>query len=98
MWVINAFPSSQRGLRRLLPRSSLCFEGKSVAVSFAIPKTRPSLLISVAIWGRDMRIVILTGFFWLVNLAGAIYGEHFLSFSRSVVEILIFLIHSYHKG
>jgi len=32
------------------------------------------VLRGVAIWGRDIRIVILTGSFWLVNLAGALYA------------------------
>ncbi|KAI0278080.1 hypothetical protein BGY98DRAFT_1096990 [Russula aff. rugulosa BPL654] len=32
------------------------------------------VLRGVAIWGRDIRIVILTGLFWLVNLGGAIYA------------------------
>ena len=58
---------------------------------FVIPKTRRSLLISVAIWGRDIRIVMLTGLFWLINLGGAIYGKFFLnlSLSHSAVEVLI---------
>ncbi len=86
---MDALPSSQRGFRHLLPHSSLCFEGKGVVIPFAILKTMPSSLISIAIWGRDVRIVILTGSFWLANLAGAFYGNCFLSSCRSVVEVLI---------
>ncbi|KAN0113894.1 hypothetical protein V8E52_007202 [Russula decolorans] len=55
-------------------RFVLCFEGRGVTVLFVIPKTRHSLLISIAIWGRDTRVVILTVSFWLVNLGGAIYA------------------------
>ena len=42
LWIINTLLSPQRGLRHLLPHSSLCFEGKGVAVSFTIPEIRPS--------------------------------------------------------
>jgi hypothetical protein len=47
-------------------------------------------LISVAIWGRDVRIVFLTGSFWLANLAGSFYGKRLIfSICRSVLEVLI---------
>ncbi|KAI0000195.1 hypothetical protein BJV74DRAFT_147471 [Russula compacta] len=32
------------------------------------------VLRGVAIWGRDPRIVLLTGSFWLANLAGSLYA------------------------
>jgi len=32
------------------------------------------VLRGIAIWGRDIRIVVLTGSFWLLNLAGSIYA------------------------
>jgi len=32
------------------------------------------VLRGVAIWGRDMRIVIVTGLFWMANLAGSCYA------------------------
>ena len=37
--------------------------------------------IRVAIWGRDMKIVIITGLFWLANLAGSCYGTDIPSHS-----------------
>ena len=37
--------------------------------------------IRVAIWGRDMRIVIITGLFWLANLVGSFYGMYVPSHS-----------------
>src|ERR1700755_3155982 len=92
MWLIDALPSSQHGSRHVLPHSFWCFEGRVATALFVIPKRKRSLLISVAIWGRDTKIVILTGSFWLVNLGGAIYGKFFyLSLSRSAVEVLIIL-------
>jgi hypothetical protein len=98
LWIINALPSLQRGFRYLLLRYSLCFEGKGVVVPFAIFETRPSPLISIAIWGRDIRVVILTGSMWLINVGGASYGKGF-------IIIILFRsrgsdssIHSCHKG
>jgi hypothetical protein len=80
--MIDTVPSSQRGLRHLLRRFSLCSEGKGVQLLFRspLPETRPSPLISVAIWGRDVRIVVLTGLFWLANLAGSFYGKDYFRF------------------
>ena len=77
MWIIDAFPSPQRGFQQLLPLFSLCCEGNDFAISLAVPETSSSPLIRIAIWGRDMRIVILTGSFYLANLAGLLYGKGF---------------------
>jgi hypothetical protein len=77
MWIINAFPSPQRGSQQLLPLFSLCYEGNDFAISFVMPETSSSPLIRIAIWGRDMRIVVLTGSFFLANLAGLLYCKGF---------------------
>lgn len=96
MWIIDAFPSPQRGFQQLLPLSSLCYEGNDIAISFAVPETGSSPLIRIAIWGRDMRIVVLTGSFFLANLAGLLFGKGF-SVSRLAASVLILLFIALNK-
>ena len=88
--MIDTVPSSQRGLLHLLRRSSLCSEGKDVQLLSRSPlaETRPSPLISIAIWGRDVRIVVLTGLFWMANLAGSFYGKNYFVFAFEVLILL----------
>jgi len=90
MWIINAFPSPQRGFQQLPLLSSLCYEGNDFAISYAVPETSSSPLIRIAIWERDMRIVVLTGSLFLTNLAGLLYGKLF-SVSRLATGVLIYL-------
>jgi hypothetical protein len=96
MWIVDAFPSTQRGFQQLLPLSSLCYEGNDFAISFAVPETSSSPLIRIAIWGRDMRIVVLTGSLFLANLAGLLFGKAF-SVSRLVTGVLILLFTALNK-
>jgi hypothetical protein len=96
IWIIDAFPSPQRGFQLLPPLSSLCYEGNYFVISFASPGTSPSSLIRIAIWGRDMRIVVLTGSFFLANLAGLFYGKGF-SVSGYVTGVLILLFIALNK-
>lgn len=79
MWMFDVFPSLQRGFHRVLPLSSLCYEGNELVISFAVQETSSSPPIRIAIWERDMRIVVLTGSFFLANLAGLLYGKIFWS-------------------
>jgi hypothetical protein len=96
MWLIDAFPSPQHGFQQLLPLSSLCYEGNNFAISFAVPEMNSSPLIRIAIWGRDMRIVVLTGSFFLANLAGLLYGKGF-SVSRLATSVLTLLFIALNK-
>jgi len=89
-FVIDAFPSPQCGFQQLLPLSSLRYEGNNFAISFAVPETRSSPFIRIAIWGRDRRVVVLTGTFVLANLAGLLYGKG-ISVSRLATGVLILL-------
>jgi hypothetical protein len=77
IWAIDALPSPRLGSQQLLPHSSLCYEGNDFAVSFVVTEMGSSPLIRIAMWGRDMRIVVLTGSFFLANLAGMLYGKAF---------------------
>ena len=72
MLVIDAFPAHSVvcGVFCLTPPGA---SRVGVLLPSSIPKTLT--VNSVAIWGRDTRIVILTGSFWLVNLGGALYGN-----------------------
>ncbi|SRR6266478_8154299 len=90
VWVIDVFPSPQRGSQRLLPRFSLCYGGNVLAISLAVPRTRSSPLIRIHLWGRDMRIVVLTGSFFLANLVGLLYCKLY-SVSRLSIEVLTLL-------
>jgi hypothetical protein len=96
MWIIDAFPSPQRGFQQLLPLFSLCYEGNDFAISLAVSEMSSSPLIRIAIWGRDIRIVVLTGSFFLANLAGLLYGKGF-SVSRLATSLLILLFIALNK-
>jgi len=73
--------SPQRGFQQLLPLSSSCYEGNDFAISFAVPETSSLSLIRIAIWGRVMKIVVLTGSFFLANVAGLLF-----SLNKSQIE------------
>jgi hypothetical protein len=90
MRIIDALSSPQRGFQQLLPLSSLCYEGNDIASFFAVPEMSSSPLIRIAIWGRDTRIVVLTGSFFLANMAGLLFSKGF-SVSRLVTGVLILL-------
>src|SRR5712671_6270558 len=77
MWIIDAFTSPQRGFRQLAPLSSLCYEGNDFITSFTVLETSFLPPIRIAIWGRDMRVVVLTGSLFLVNVVGLLYGNGF---------------------
>ena len=92
MWIIDASPSPQRGFQQLLPLSSLCYEGKDFAISSTVPRACSLPLVRIALWGRDMRIVVLTGSFFLSNLAGFLYGKGLSVFCLATgVMILLFI-------
>jgi len=88
MWIIDTFPSLQRRFRQPLPHFSFCYEGNIVAVS-AFVETGSSQLIRIAIWRRDVRIVVLTVSFFLANLAGLFYGED-PSISHLAIDVFRF--------
>lgn len=90
MRIVDAFSSPQRGFQQLLPLFSLCYEGNDIASSFAVPEMSYSPLIRIAIWGRDTRIVVLTGSFFLANMAGLLFSKGF-SVSRLATGVLILL-------
>jgi hypothetical protein len=96
MRIIDGFPSPQRGFQQLLPLSSLCYEGNDFAMFFAVPQTSSSPFIRIAIWGWDMRIVVLTGLFFLANLAGLLYRKGF-SVSHLATGVLILLFTGLNK-
>jgi hypothetical protein len=96
MWIIDAFLSPQRGFQQLLPLSSSCYEGNDFAISFAVPETSSLSLIRIAIWGRVMKIVVLTGSFFLANVAGLLFCNYF-SVSRLATGVLTLLFIALNK-